>query len=231
MQQRVFLALGAACVLGACDGQRLPTAPIVIGGSAGASVRLVNASVNVSALDLAIGGVVATGDDSVAFGSTTGCRAVSPASPVAVRLAGSASDLPGFTASLTSGQRATVIAAGPTDSLRFVTVYDDTNVPAAGRARLRVLNASRDDDLEVRLVPPGASAATTIVTGLDVDDVSSFVDLPAGTALLDVVTTGGSVLLDDAAVTLGAGESRTVVLGEPLAGSTTLRFFHFAACP
>ena len=231
MQQRVLLALGAACVLGACDGQRLPTAPIVIGGSAGASVRLVNASVNVSALDLAIGGTVATSDDSIAFGSATGCRAVSPSSPIAVRLAGSASDLPGFAASLTSGQRATVVAAGPTDSLRFVTVYDDANLPAAGRARLRVLNASRNDDVDVRLVAPGSSSATTIVSGLDVDDVSSFVDLPAGTALIDVLSSGGAVLLDDAAVTLGTGESRTVVLGEPVTGSATLQFFHFAACP
>jgi hypothetical protein len=231
MQQRVLLALGAACVLGACDGQRLPSAPIVIGGSTGASVRLVNASVNVSALDLAIGGTVATSDDSVAFGSATGCRAVSPGSLVAVRLAGSASDLPGFTSGLTSGQRATVVAAGPTDSLRFVTLYDDTNLPAAGRARLRVLNASRNDDVDVRLVAPGSSSATTIVAGLDVDDVSSFVDLPAGTALLDVLTSGGAVLLDDATVTLGTGESRTVVLGEPVSGSATLQFFHFAACP
>jgi hypothetical protein len=231
MQQRVLLALGAACVLGACDGQRLPTAPIIVGGSAGATVRLVNASVNVSALDLAIGGTVATGDDSVAFGSATGCRAVSPSSPVAVRLAGSASDLPGFTSGLTSGQRATVVAAGPTDSLRFVTLYDDANLPAAGRARLRVLNASRNDDVEVRLVAPGSTSATTIAAGLDVDDVSSFVDLPAGSAFLDILSSGGSVILDDAAVTLGAGESRTVVLGEPVTGSTTLQFFHFAACP
>lgn len=231
MQQRLLLALGAACVLGACDGQRLPSAPIVVGGSAGASVRLVNASVNVDALDLAIGGTVATGDDSVAFGSATGCRAVSASSPVAIRLAGSASDLPGFTSSLTSGQRATVVAAGPTDSLRFVTLYDDANLPAAGRARLRVLNASRNDGVDVRLLAPGSSSATTIVSSLDVDEVSSFVDLPAGTALLDVVSSAGSLLLDDAAVTLGTGESRTVVLGEPLGGSTTLQFFDFAACP
>lgn len=230
MSRRFVSASLAIVALAACDGQRL-TRPIVIGGTTNASVRLVNASASVSGFDLAIGGTVGTGDGGVAFGSATECRGVTPGALVGVRVAGGGTDLPGFQSpTFTNDERVTVLVTGPADSLRFTTLFDDRNLPAAGRARLRVFNGSNAGDVDVRY---GLGEATSvIISRLGRDDVSGFVDLPAGASELRFVDSEtGETVLGPLAITLGSGQSRTVVLGDPASGGTDLRSFEFGACP
>ena len=230
MFRRFASATTALLALAACDGQRL-TNPIVIGSTSSASVRLVNASASVSAFDLAIGGSVGTGDGAIPFGGATECRGVTPGSQVGIRVAGGGNDLPGFQPpSFTNNERATVLVTGSADSLRFITLLEDRNVPAAGRARLRVFNGSTAGDVDVRYGL--GEAATTIVARLRRNEISGFVDLPAGASELRFVSSEtGATVLGPQAITLGSGQSRTVVLGDPASAGASLRSFDFGACP
>jgi hypothetical protein len=230
MSPRLVVVTLAILALAACDGQRLTGTPL-IAGTSNAAVRLVNASASVSAFDLAIGGSVGTGDGGIGFGSATECRPVTPGSLVGIRVAGSANDLPGFDApAFENDERATVLVTGPADSLRFTTLFDDGNVPAAGRARLRVFNASATGDVDVR-IGIGA-AATTLISRLGRNAVSGFIDLPAGANEITFVDSStGSTLVGPQAFTLVSGQSRTIVLGDPASGGTPLRTFEFGACP
>ena len=230
MSRRSSLAFIAIAALAACDGQRL-TNPILVGSTSNASVRLVNASAAVGGFDLAIGGSVGTGDAAIPFGGATECRGVSPGSLVGIRIAGTGTDLPGFQPPpFTNEERATVLVTGSADSLRFTTLFDDRNVPAAGRARLRVFNGSAAGDVDVRFGL--GDVASLIIARLGRNEVSGFVDLPSGASELRFVDSEtGETLLGPLAITLGSAQSRTVVLGDPASVGGDLRTFEFGACP
>lgn len=231
MQPRSVLAIFSLAALVACDSQRLTGTPIIIGTIDYPTVRLVNAAGGTSGFDLAIGGSVGTSDADILFGEASECRAVTSGSLIAVRAAGGATDLPGFTSpTLVSGARATVLVTGAGDSLRFTTLFDDRNTPAAGRGRIRVFNGT--DSSEVDVLLGSAATGTTVAVELGRDEASSFIDLPAGSALLSFVDSDtGAILLDSQPITIVSGQSSTLVLGGPAAGTATLRTFNFAACP
>ena len=119
----------------------------------------------------------------------------------------------------------------------FVTT-DDNAVPAAGQARLRLVNLSPTAgpvDLFVTAVGADLAAATPTAANLAVQGASAYLALPAGTYQVRAVPAGtpaasraANVSISLASISLGGGTGRTVVAADNSVGGAPLRLFVLA---
>jgi len=231
MRIRSFaLSALAPLALVACDTVELTNAGT--GGSNDiATVRFVNATG--TNLDIAENGVVASGNGSIAFGRSTSCFTVDASSPgLSVRTAGTSTALPGLSANLVNGGNYTILAyPGSNGSTQF-TVLSNANAPASGQAGLRVFNASGSGPFDVYTAASGGSFVTPSATSIASGSASTFFDVAPGTGamvrLSNAGTTTDALTIDD--LTWTAGQSQTLVIAPPAAGSTDLRTFLVSGC-
>ena len=201
---------------------------------ANARVRFVNATA--TGLDIATGGGVGAGNGAIEYGATSSCISTNAASPnLAVRIAGTTSVVPGFTAAFQSGVSYTVIAyPGSGGATQFATIAD-TFTPSSGQIGLRVFNASSPgSSYDVYVTAPGAPLATTPPNfgAVTAGSNSNFIGLSTSTSQQVRITATGSktVLLDVGNLALVVGQNLTLVIAPPVVGSTVPRTFLVASC-
>ena len=111
----------------------------------------------------------------------------------------------------------------------------DVFTPLAGQSALRVFNAgATGTSYDVYVTDPGESLATAVpvfnnVTG---GGFTTFANVSAGVQRQIRITNAGTktLLLDTGNTALVAGQSVTLVIAPPAAGTSTLRSFFVASC-
>jgi hypothetical protein len=214
MSYRAFCAFALCCVtLAGCGtGSRLLA---TAGAGDAATVRLVNASAG--ALDLAVGGSVSTAHANIGPGSSVACFAVAdPTAPgLAVRQAGSTTDLSGFGPLLASGGRFTLLAyPGSTGGIQFATLATTNTAVLSGRSTLRVFDGSVGlGAVDVYVSAPGTALGTPRVLGLTLGNATTALDVAAGATVVRLTNSGTvTVVFDSGTQTLEAGKSYTLVI-------------------
>jgi hypothetical protein len=225
------LALAATAVLAACDDDDdNGTGP----EQNFATVRFVNASVGGPSLDIQTDGQVGTGNADVAFGESSSCVTVDVDDPgLSILEAGGTTAVPGFTPNFTADQDHTVLFLGGPGNTRFISFTDNVTAPTDGTARLRIINATSDPTgFDVFVNAPGDPLGTPVATNIGADAASGFLTIDAGDQQVRFTGTGATdVLLDTDALTFGANAVETIVIADPAAGTTDLRFFQVSGCP
>lgn len=90
---------------------------------------------------------------------------------------------------------------------------DDTSEPAAGNAKVRVVNFARMSYADIYVTAPGADLASEAPTlRINLLDASDYIEVPAGDYQVRVTQWGSkSVVIDSGILTLGSGQVRTAV--------------------
>ena len=213
LSARHALALGiAAAALAACGTGSgiLGTA----GSGNGATVRFVNATA--TPLDLATGGVVNAGNANIASGGGVACFTVAePSAPgLAVRQSGTATDLAGFTPSLSANGRYTLVAyPGTAGGIQFVSV-PQASIAVTGRSALRVFHAAAGlGQVDVYVNAPGAGLGQPRVPGLSFGSSTGSFDVTAGATQVRLTTAGTTIVVYDAGTqSLEVEKSYTLII-------------------
>lgn len=211
----------------------------VAGGTGGdslsnARVRIANATA--TSFDVASNGVVVAGNAAIGFGLASNCTPTNALTPgLAVRIAGTSTTVPGLATSYQSGVSYTVVAyPNAVGTTQFATVAD-LFTPLSGQSGLRVFNAgATGTSYDVYVTDPGAplAAAASTFNNVTAGAFTTFANVTAGTQQQMRVTDAGTktLLLDIGSTVLIAGQSATLVIAPPAAGSTTLRSFFVTSC-
>ncbi|MET4781371.1 DUF4397 domain-containing protein [Glaciihabitans sp. UYNi722] len=213
------LSLGVAPAL--ADTAQV-TVPIT--ASTAGWIRLAHLSPDTDAVDVR---VTAKGSrtvllelDGVAYGAVSGYSAL-PAGRYTVTMTPSGakrSTKPVITSSVvvTAGQSTTVAAFGRNVRLRMKAYPDDLASPAAGAARIRLLQASALTPVVSVVTSTGVAIATDARAGA----TTPYVEVPAGPWTLSI---GGQKLKYSATVSLASGSVTTVVVLDTASGGLTAR--------
>ena len=198
-----------------------------------ARVRFANATA--TSLDLASSGSVATGNASLGFAGSSSCLTVSATSPViTVRTAGSTNAVATLTTGLQSGNSYTLIAWTDAVGVTRLATITDAAAPASGNSVLRAFNANAATNYDVYVTVPGAAltSATPTFSAILGGTASPTTTVSATTTQQVRVTNNGSksVLLDLGNVALLTGQTVTLVIAPPDAGTTPPRAFLVAGC-
>lgn len=219
MSRRLFRASALLCsfvVAGCGDGSGI----LAVAGSAdAATVRFVNATG--SSLDLAVNGTVSATNANITPGNGVACFTVDdPATPgLAVRQAGTTTDLGGFTPLFSSGGRYTIVAfPGAAGTVQFINV-PNAAVILSGRSALRVFNGSSGlGTVDVYVTVPGAALGTPTITGVGFGSASGTFDVSAGAVQVRLTNAGTTTVVFDAGTqSLAAGKSYTLVISSATA--------------
>ena len=223
------LALAFVATLAACgdDDDDSPTGPG--NGDPNVSVRFVNASG--FAFDIATGGTVGTGNSNITSGGSSACARVNNANPsLAIRVAGSTTNLGGYSPNFQANGRYTVLVTGTAAAPVFTQFTDQFQAPGANRALVRLINVTNRGSFDV-YVNPTATTTTPTATNLGRLGATSFIDVPAGSTTIRLTPAGnptGTQLTATGA--LPAGIVRSLILLDPSAGSTNVGSFNADAC-
>ena len=234
----VTALLTAFVALGACSSDNTLGLGVAAGTSGdtlnSARVRIANATA--TSFDVASNGVVYAGNAGIGFGLSSNCTLTNPQTPgLAVRVAGTQTPVPGLATSYQSGVSFTVIAySSAVGTTQFSTIAD-LFTPLAGQSALRVFNAgATGTSYDVYVTDPGESLAAAApafnnVTGAT---FTTFANVDAGTQRQIRITNAGTKtqLLDLGSTALIAGQSLTLVIAPPAAGTSTLRAFFVTSC-
>ena len=194
-------------------------------------VRVVNATN--SAIDVASGTTIATGNANIVFGSGSSCVTTNSFVPdLNVSPAGTTNSFSNFDLDLLANQSYVIVAypafSGVTE---FATIATGTP-PAAGQAGLRVFNgAAGSGAFDVFVTAPGAVLGTAGATGIGFRTVSGFISVPPGTNQVRLTNTGTqTVVINAGNLTFTAGQNSVLVIGPPAPGTTALRTFLATGC-
>ena len=209
-----------------------------ISSSQAANVRVVNASPVVGTLGAAVNGTTQTNASNVGFLSASSqCVRVNANNPqFTLQQAGGTITLPTNTAfTFTPGGRNTVVVSGTSATNLRVTTVSDPVTPAlqAGRARLRVFNATTRATAMDVVVTPWNATSGTVFTNLNTSDrpVSDWFDVPAGgTVQVRLNNTGTQTTVDIINFIPTEGQELTLVAVDPASGSTGVRWVVSPAC-
>ena len=229
-----ILALATAAALSACSSDS--DNPVGTGNN-NTTVRFFNATTSSLSLDIAQNGTVGTGNSNIAFGSASSCTKVNNANPqLAVRSAGSTTNLTGFAPAFTAGGTFTVLVTGTQAAPVYTTLDDAFTAPGAGNAGVRIVNATTSAtagsgtwDIYVN---PGTTLGTPNATAIARTGASTFLTVPAGQAnTIRLTNTGQTTAVQNISVpSLTAGTVTTIVVTDAAAGGTQLQTFTLAPC-
>lgn len=227
-----LLALATVATLAACSDDDDPVGP-----SNNTTVRFVNATTGGTSLDIAQNGTVGTGNGNIALGASSSCIRVNNSDPkLAVRAAGSTTDLTGFTPSFTANGTFTVLVTGTTTTPVFTTLDDQFAAPSAGNAAVRIVNATSAATTGAGnwdiYVNPTTTLGTPNATAIGRTMASAYLTVPAGQANTIRLTNAGqtATLQNITVASQTAGTVQTIVVTDGATGSTTLQTFPLAAC-
>jgi hypothetical protein len=194
-------------------------------------VRFVNATS--LTFYLLMNGIVPAGNGSLAFGGTTSCQSVTALAPnLAVRVTGTTNNLQTFAPVFSAGRSYLVVATTGSNNLPAFLTLEGTFTPQTGQAGLRIANTTASDvRYDVYVTAPGGALASPIVTALASGFVTNFMNVPVGARQIRLTQSPSAIVaLDVGTVNFTAGQTWTLVIGEPRAGTTALRPALVAAC-
>jgi streptogramin lyase len=194
-------------------------------------VRVVNATN--SAIDVASGTTIATGNANIVFGSGSSCVTTNSFEPdLNVTPAGTTNSFSTLDLDLLANQTYLIVAfPGFSGATAFATIVTGT-APAAGQAGLRVFNAAAGSaTYDVFVTAPGAVLGTAQATGVGFRTASGFITVPPGTSQVRLTNTGTqTVLINAGNLTFTAGQNSVLVIAPPAVGTTALRTFLATGC-
>jgi hypothetical protein len=224
MRPRVWVSL---CLISGIAGMALLA--ISCGSSNNAHLRLLNAMVTQSSLDMLIdGNTVAS---SIAYGTASSYASVSSGSRhVQVEPAGSGTPVIDTTQSVSSGNNVTVLAYLNTlNSNSSAFLIDNNSAPNSGDFNLRVINAAPavgPGGADVYVVPAGTniSGVNPNFSALqDNGSASSYLSLTAGNYdIIFAVPGTKQEIAQSLQAAFGAGQVRTVLLLNSQSGGSTV---------
>jgi hypothetical protein len=228
-----LLALATAATLAACSDDDDPVGT----GNNNTTVRFVNATTGGTSLDIAQAGTVGAGNGNIALGAASSCTKVNNTNPqLAVRAAGSTTDLTGFTPSFTANGTFTVLVTGTTTTPVFTTLDDQFAAPSTGNAAVRIINATSAATTGAGnwdiYVNPGATLGTPNATAIGRTMASTYLTVPGGqTNTIRLTNAGQTTTLQNITVaSQTAGTVQSIVVTDAATGSTSLQTFPLAAC-
>jgi hypothetical protein len=212
----VAIALVPCAVLAACESHHT----VGVGGSTGATVRLVNATG--SRLDLLVNDQVATGNGGLAFGVSSTCTNVDIANgSIGVRVTGSTTNIL-FSPALAIGGRYLVLAyPDAVGAIQLSTVAQNL-APTSGRSALAVFEgvpSTVAGNYDVFITTPAAALATPTFRNLTFGFGTPFFDVPAAATQVRLTDAGTqNVVIDAGSRTLTANTTHllAIVLPTPI---------------
>lgn len=219
---RLAIAAAGAALLAACESKGMSD-PL----AAAARLMFVHAIADTGAVDVRLATTLTPALTALAYGASSGYQSIS-SGPILLSVQPSPSSTPTSPRSLTNlsgiaaavGSTFTFVAAGQArdtigGNAAGITAYvDDVTPPAAGQARVRVINASPDAggvDAYATL-SGGAISGTPTFAGVDYRSASTRT-LPAGTYSIRVTKLSDPTsVLGTATLTLPGGGVQTIVV-------------------
>ncbi len=201
-----------------------------------AQIRFINAAATTTNVNFIVDSTLVASN--VAFPDSASCVNVPVGSRVVTVVdAGTADTLATFTPTLVANQGGTVVLTGDATGLTPQLFVDTLTAPAAGRARLRVINAAPSlASADVFVTAPGDMLPTTpTMAALNFGVASPFLDVPAGPTEVRFTDTGTATARLDVnptpAFTLADQGTQTLLAVEAPGGGEPLGFFNLGACP
>ncbi|MBB3194984.1 DUF4397 domain-containing protein [Roseateles terrae] len=207
------LSVASMALLTACGGG---------GGDGGnADVRLLNASIGYSALDMAVGTDQKVVNSAVAYAKAGSYASVSTSdSGTYIQNSTVGSTLSSTTPTLSSGTKYTLIAYGTTSAVRTTLLQDNQDKPDAGKSKFLILNLAPDagalDVYETVTTSTNLDDAATVASGIATGGGSGYASLKSGTFRFVVTAAGDKtdVRLTIPSLTLpDAGVSTLILTG------------------
>ena len=204
----------------ACEGRTVPGF-LTTGPTAGARVRMVNALTSTNSLDFVIDGQVAA--SGVGFGAASQYIPLDLASHrLQARSSATGTTLIDFTRDLSAQGSFSIILAPGLSQSGALFLTDDTS-PAAGQARIRIVNvAAAPGPISVYLTAASGdiNTAAPAVPSLSFGTASAYVQVAPGTYRVRVTRVGSpsDVLVDLGTLTVGAGAVRTLLVTDAPSG-------------
>jgi len=202
-----------------------------------ANVRIINASPVVGTLGASVNGTARTDASNIAFlNASSQCVRVDADNPgLTLTQSGQTVALPATNFAFDQGGRNTVVISGTSATNLRVTTVSDPLTPdlQAGRARLRVFNATTRATAMDVIVTPWNQTTGTVYAGLNTstNPVSTWFDVPAnGTVQVRLTNTGTQTNVDIINLVPTEGQELTLVAVDPAAGATGLRWVVTTPC-
>jgi hypothetical protein len=206
---------GLAILLGA-----LPGCQSVTGTTSVAQVRVIDASTNVSALDVYQGSAVLAYN--LGLGTITSYVPTTPGTfGINVDVAGTKTQVSSAYGTFQNGGQYTVIVGDASTSLQETILTDQTIPAPTGQVALRFVDSSsRGGAVDLYLIPSGSNITQVraVLTGVAFGTNTGYIDVPAGTYTLAAVpsgttpTTSTATSYSGASVYYPSGTARTIVL-------------------
>lgn len=182
-------------------------------------VRVVHASPDAPAVDIAVDGAIAF--SGLPFGAWTDYTTLPTGQRIfQVYAAGTTTKVAEVTANIDGGRDYTVIASGyvttgKTPAFRVITLEDNNSPAAEGNTRIRVVHAAPGAPaVDVYAVPPYGSlgSATPVLTNVPFGAASGYLQVPSRNYAARVVPTGTkTVAIDSGRLALASGATLTVI--------------------
>jgi hypothetical protein len=207
------VALFPCAVLAACESHNT----VAVGGSNGATVRLVNATG--SSLDLVVNGVAATGNRALAFGVSSACTTVDVTSgSIAVRVTDSTTNLP-FTPILAVGGTYLVLAYPNAAGAIQLSTVTQNFTPISVRSALAVFEgvpSTVTGNYDVYVTTPAAALTTPDFRNLTFGFGTPFFDRLPGATQVRLTDAGTqNVVIDAGSFTLAANKTYLLAIVLP----------------
>ncbi|GGF41489.1 DUF4397 domain-containing protein [Subtercola lobariae] len=192
--------------------------------TAGGWIRIAHLSPDTKAVDVTLtalaGGAKVYELDDLAYGAVSAYVAMSQGTYVVAMVpTGSPANTPAMiqqSINVVSGQPMTVAALGKNSDLKTVVFPDDLTPPAAGQARVRVIQASTD----VSSVSIATSTGQPVTADAKQGTATGYASVPAGTWNLDLT---GAASPATASVTLASGAVATLFVLDNSTGGVTIK--------
>ena len=228
-----ILALASLTFIAACDDDDDPIGT----DNDNATVRFFNATSGGLSLDIAEDGTVDTGNANIGFGAASACTRVDADDPeLAVRPAGTTTNLSGFSPAFTDGGTFTVLVTGTQAAPVFTLLNDQFTAPGTGNAAVRVVNATSSATAGAGtwdiFVNPGATLGTPNDAAVGRNSASDYLTVPAAQSnTIRLTNAGATTVVQNITVpSLTAGSVTTIVVADAATGTTTLRTFTLPPC-
>lgn len=215
---RILLALSAVTLLTACDDD--PSGP-----SNDGRVRVVHAISNVAATDVLLN--TTNYKTNLAYKANDGYRTIATgATAIRIRKAGVATDLTTLNQNIVNATEYTVFAIGTEAAPQSMILTDNNTAPAAGKVKLRAVNAAVAAgavDVYVLSNANELANATPDKANLEVKAATDYIIKNAGTYVVIFTTTGTkTAVLSVGNVQIASGKIRTIAAVEKAGGGAPL---------
>jgi hypothetical protein len=213
-RKTVSFAAAAVCalMLSGCQG--------IVATQSGSQVRIIDASPDAPGLDIYQNNAAIAYN--LGFGTITSYVPIDPGTyTTSATVAGTKQVLSSSKGTFVTGTQYTVLIGNSAASLQQLTLKDQSQAAPSGQIALRFIDqATRIAPLDIYLVPAGKKLTdvTPVVTNINFNTNTGYLNIPTGTYTLVMVPTGTIPASDTVATYVGAqitytgGSASTVIL-------------------